>query len=109
MRITNLTFLAFYLNGALDTGKYADVSFDEVGKAIDNGTIFDVLAKRLEGDSDLSIFDAAKKAEIIAEWQDHRNAVNARRKLGVENNGLCLLVAYCLEGVQRRQDSNPGL
>ena len=109
MRITNLTFLAFYLNAALDTGNYADLSLDVVGTAIDNGTIFDLLAKKLEGDIDLSIFDAAKKAEIIAEWQDLRNAVSARRKFGVENNGLCLLIAYCLEGIQRRQDSNPRL
>lgn len=107
MRITNLTFLAFNLNGAIDTGKYADVGFDEVGRAIDNGTIFGFLAKRLEGDIDLSIFDATRKAELLTEWQDLRNAVSARRKFGVEKNGLCLLLAYCLEGIQRRQDSNP--
>lgn len=107
MRITNLTFLAFYLNGAIDTGKYADVDCDEVGRAIDNGTIFGFLAKRLEGDIDLSTFDATKRAELITEWQNLRNAVSARRKFGVEKNGLCLLVAYCLEGIQRRQDTNP--
>ena len=58
------------------------------------------LAKRLIGDIDLSIFDETKRAALVAEWQDLLNAVDARRKFGVEKNGLCLLVAYCLEGIQ---------
>lgn len=107
MRITSLTFLAFYLNSALDTGKYSDVSFDEVAKHIEEGTIFEFLAARLSGDIDLSIFDEASKKELIEEWQDILAAVSARRKFGIQNNGICLLVAYLLEGIQRRQDSNP--
>ena len=107
MRITNLTFLAFYLNSALDTGKYNDVGFDEVARHIEEGTIFEFLASRLSGDIDLSFFDEPKKSELLQEWQDMLAAVSARRKFGVQNNGLCLLVAYLLEGIQRRQDSNP--
>lgn len=107
MRITNLTFLAFYLNAALDTGKYTDVSYQEVADHIDDGTIFNFLQKRLAGEIDLSIFDEGMKKELVQEWQDILNAVSARRKFGVEKNGLCLLVAYLLEGIQRRQDNNP--
>ena len=107
MRITSLTFLAFYLNGALDTGKYQDVTFDEVAREIRNGTIFEFLARRLAGDIDLSIFGLAERTEIEAEWADMLAAVSARRKFGVERNGICLLIAYLLEGIQRRQDSNP--
>lgn len=107
MRITNLTFLAFYLNSALDTGKYNDVTLDEVAQHIEAGTIFDFLATRLAGDIDLSILDAPRKKELLEEWQDILAAVSARRKFGVENNGLCLLIAYLIEGIKRRQDCNP--
>jgi len=107
MRITNLTFLALNLNGALDTGKYGIVSFKEVADHIEAGTIFDFLETRLAGDIDLSIFDAEKRKVLTTEWQDMLAAVNARRKFGVEKNGLCLLIAYLLEGIQRRQDNNP--
>lgn len=107
MRITNLTFLAFNLTSALDTGKHNNVSFQEVTNQVAAGTIFEFLKTRLAGDIDLSIFDAAKQREFIAEWQDMLSAINARRKFGIENNGLCLLIAYLLEGIQRRQDNNP--
>jgi hypothetical protein len=107
LRITYLTFLAFYLNGALDTGKYADLIVHEVASQIEAGTIFDFLRHRLTNDVDLGIFDTSKETQLIAEWQDMSAAINARRKFGVENNGLCLLIAYLLEGIQRRQDNNP--
>lgn len=107
MRITNLTFLAFNLNAALDTGKYADLTFKEVADCIEDGSIFNFLKKRLGNDIDLSIYDQNKQNELIAEWQDLLNAVSARRKFGVESNGLCLLIGYLLEGIQRRQDDNP--
>jgi len=109
MRITNLSFLAFYLNSAIDTGKYTDITYREVADNIKNGAIFSFLRKRLNGDIDLSIFDQEKERELIDEWQSLLNAVDARRKFGVENNGLCLLVAYLLEGIQHRQDNNPAI
>ncbi|MBD2383949.1 hypothetical protein [Cylindrospermum sp. FACHB-282] len=107
MRITNLTFLAFYINSALDTGKYGDISFKQVADHIEAGTIFDFLRTQLVDDIDLSTFDDPKQKELVAEWQDMVSAVSAHRKFGIENNGLCLLMAYLLEGIQRRQDNNP--
>lgn len=109
VRITNLTFLAFYLNSALDTGKYANVTYREVANHIEAGDIFDFLASRLAGDIDLSNLDAAKREELTAEWRDMLHAMSARRKFGVEKNGICLVMAYVLEGIQRRQDRNPPL
>ena len=109
LRITNLTFLAFYLNSALDTGRYADITCDEVQAEVERGTIFDFLADRLGKDMDLSILDDAKRSALCAEWLDMLRSVSARRKFGVENNGLCLLMSYCLEGIQRRQDDNPAV
>src|SRR5690606_39160604 len=106
VRITNLTFLAFYLNGALDSGKYDEISINEVAEHIEMGSIFNFLSSRLENDIDLSIFDDSKRKELVEEWQDMLSAISTCRKFGVERNGLCLLLAYLIEGIQRRQDSN---
>jgi hypothetical protein len=106
MRITNLTFLGFYLNGAIDSGKYDDITCEQVRTAIEKRTIFDFLNAHLGIDIDLSIFDVKKRKELEEEWYEML-AIRARKKFGVENNGLCLLVAFCFEGIQQRQDKNP--
>jgi hypothetical protein len=102
MRIVMLTFLAFYTNSAMDSGRYDDIGFDEVAEHIEAGTIFSFLRERLKGDIDLSIYKPEDEAELIAEWQDMLAAVNARRKFGVQKRGLPLLSAYLIEGIQRR-------
>jgi hypothetical protein len=102
LHITTLTFLGFYLNGAMDSGRYDDLEIDEVRQEIEAGTIFPFLKARLGTDIDLSILQPADQAELVAEWQDLLLAVDERRKLGVKRRGLTLLVAYLLEGIQRR-------
>lgn len=102
MRITALTFFAFYLNAAMDSGRYDDLAISEIKSKIENGTIFDFLRQRLGSDIDLSILTKDDEAELLAEWRDLLAAVNAHRKMGVEMRGLPLLVAYLLEGIQRR-------
>ncbi|WP_018427713.1 hypothetical protein [Hoeflea sp. 108] len=102
MRITTLTFIAFYLNGAIDTGRYDDLTVAEAKTEIGNGTIFDFLRQRLGNDIDLSILTKEDEAELLSEWQDLLAAVNERRKMGIEMRGLPLLIAYLLEGIQRR-------
>jgi hypothetical protein len=107
MRITNFTFLAFFMNAAIDTGKYNNISLQEVASHIEKGTIFDFLQTCLGDDIDLSTFEKEKQQQLISEWQDMLQAIDHERKFGIENNGLCLLIAYLLEGIQRRQDNNP--
>ncbi|AWH50948.1 hypothetical protein C1925_18145 [Stenotrophomonas sp. SAU14A_NAIMI4_5] len=102
MQITNLTFLAFSINSAIDTGDYDHSTVEIVGRHIEAGSVFSYLQNELKEDLDLSIFDAATKAQLLVEWQDLLNAVDARRKFGVRRCGLCLLVAYLVEGIQRR-------
>ncbi len=102
MHITNLTFLAFSINGAVDTGRYDHITIGVVVKHIEAGTVFSYLQDELEEDLDLSMFDTATKDQLLEEWKGLLNAVDARRKFGVRRSGLCLLVAYLIEGVQRR-------
>jgi hypothetical protein len=102
MKISTLTFIAFYLNGAMDSGRYDDISIDTVKAEIEKGTVFDFLRRRLGTDIDLSILEKVDELELLAEWQDLLAAVNERRKMSIERRGLTLLVAYLLEGIQRR-------
>jgi hypothetical protein len=106
MRITKLCFLAFSLNGALDTGRFQSIGIDTVLEQIDRGLIFEFLEETLGDDIDLSVVEGQERQVFISEWRDLR-CVSAPRKFAVERNGLCLLVAYLLEGIQRRRNINP--
>ncbi|QQC65327.1 hypothetical protein [Paraburkholderia ginsengisoli] len=101
MHLSSLTVLAFYLNGAVDAGK--QTSFEEIYSQIEAGTIFEYLKRNVER-IDLSMLTAADRKELVEEWQRIANAVDPRRKLAVENNGYCLLLAYVIQGIQQRAE-----
>jgi hypothetical protein len=100
MQINKLTHLGFYLNGALGSGRHDDVEISAVRAAINQGSIFDFLEETLGDDVDLSLLDNDDRAELLRFWQS-LDGVDAERKMSVERNGLCLLVAFLLEGIQR--------
>ncbi len=101
MRISQLTFLGFYLNGAQGTDKYDHITIDKVKGELANGDIFQFLQKELGIDIDTSILSDEEKAALNEEWLDISIAVNESRKLCVDKGGLCLLVAYIFESIQR--------
>jgi len=102
MRINQLTLLGFYLNGAQGSGKYDDITIEEVKARIRDHTIFDYLNSKLGSDVDLSLLSPEEKKELNDEWDSLANAVDESRKMCVDRGGLCLLVAYLLEGIQSR-------
>lgn len=105
MQINKLTYLALEFNGALDGGKHDDVTVEEVRREIDAGTIFDFLSRRVGPDIDLSLLEQEEQNALLSEWRDLLG-VNASKKFGVTERGLCLLVAFLLESIQRiRRDA----
>lgn len=102
MKISQLTFLGFYLNGALGSGQYDDISIAEVKARIRDHTIFDYLKEKFGRDVDLSVLSPEDRRELNDEWEGLADAVDEARKFCVDRNGLCLLVAYLLEGIQTR-------
>ena len=102
MGISKLCLLGFYLNGALGSGKYDDISIDEVKSAIEDGSIFQFLEKRLGDDLDPSILDSSERSELMEEWASNVKNLDEREDCAVVRNGLCLLVAYLLQGIQAR-------
>lgn len=102
MKIWQLTCIAFQLNSALDSGHYDQLDIDQVANEIQAGTILTFLRGHLGLSIDLSILKPENEAELVAEWQDFLMAISADRKFGVTQRGLSLIIAYLIEGIQRR-------
>ncbi len=52
---------------------------------------------------DLSLMEPSDWEELSEEWQGFEHAIDAGRKMGVSNRGLCLLLAYSLQSTQDRR------
>ena len=103
MTLVELTFLISELNALLDRGEKASIS--ETREHIRNGDTFAWLRKTYPGLIDVSIYEGqSPEREISKQWQDILGGYEGRerKKWGVENNGLCLLLAWTNELVQQR-------
>ncbi len=103
MKLLWVTYFILNINGAIETGKYQDVSVEEVEEHIDGGGLIPYLRERLGGDLDLSFLKEQDAQELNAKLNDILAAQrgNERRKWGIEKSGLCLLVAWANEIMQR--------
>ena len=93
-------FLLWEFVAALDTGKYDKLNIDDVRRHANAGTIPAFLVDRFGDDLDLSIYDPQDWTELSETWASIANAIDARRKFGVENKGIALLMAYTLQSLQ---------
>jgi len=92
----------------IDTGKYQDITIEEVKREIEKGTVLEYVAERGGTDIDLSLITKAEtwpnfRSFYIEHLQSIYNAYsgNERRKWGVQNSGLCLLLAWTNEIIQQ--------
>jgi len=97
--LIRFTYLSFELNALLDEGKFLEIT--EVQDSIENESIFDFLKEKFVGKIDLSLYREEDKKELMDFFKGLSNVVDARRKFGVEKNGISLLLAYCIEGIQQ--------
>jgi hypothetical protein len=103
MEPSRLRFLLWGFIAALDSGKYDKLDIEEVRRHADARTTKQFLVDRFGKDLDLSLLDANDWAFIDETWANIANAVDARRKFGVERKGISLLMAYTLESMQMMQ------
>lgn len=102
MPVSYLTLLVLELNAELDTGKYDSIGLDDVKKAIQSETVVPWLRANVPG-VDVSLLSP----EDIAVYHNRLARIyggyagNERRKWGVQNRGLCLLLAWTNEIVQQ--------
>lgn len=100
MRPAQYKFMLWQLISACDSGKYDTLSIEEVQKNADAGTISSFMIEKFGSDCDFSIFEAKDWIVINDTWGSIANAIDSRRKFGVEKRGICLLLAYALESLQ---------
>ncbi|MDE0093273.1 MAG: hypothetical protein OXO49_02070 [Gammaproteobacteria bacterium] len=107
-----LTFLILQYNKLLDRGICNDITIEDVHNHIENGTILrfiDEEARRVGDSLNLKIFLKAEADEQTFEeyYVKYLQATygayagDERRRWGVENNGLCLLIAWTVEIIQQ--------
>ena len=99
-RFSTLTSLAFSLTWCIDRRRYDDISVPEVKEHIEDGSIFAFLTDRLGKDLAVKLFDQSTLGKVADAWLTIEDTVDERRKFGIENKGLCLLVAYLVEMMQ---------
>jgi hypothetical protein len=97
--------LAGELVAVLDTGKYDGLTINDAKEAIRRGRVRELFA-RFVGDIDVSIIEDADWREMTDEWQGYENAIDERRKMGLSNRGVCLLIAYSLMSYRERDKEN---
>ena len=108
MPLTYLTFLIIQLNHLVDYGLHTDVSMHEVKEHIGRGNVLAWLEERFAGHVDVSIYRA--NPEATAAFSEKLLALlqgcdgDERRKADVSDNGICLLIAWVNELIQRRRD-----
>lgn len=74
---------------------------DDVKEKINDGTIFERLENKFGLDMDMSLHTNANRSEMLYLFQQLYNTVDSCRKMGVELNGISLLIAYSIEGIQQ--------
>src|SRR5690349_19336859 len=106
MEISRLTYILLILNAALDTGEYDDITMVEVRDRIEAGNVLFWLKSRIPV-LDFSLLKADEVAEYEASLADIRESYGGMegRKWGVRKRGLCLLIAWTNEIIQRKDSA----
>lgn len=102
MKVSSLTLLILQINAAIDSGKYQAISISDVHKAIESGSLLNFLKASIGKDllsSAYEGFEEFYEAAIARIY--HGYAGNERRKWGVQNQGLCLVLAWTNEIIQQ--------
>ena len=87
----------------LDSGKYDTLTVEEMKEKLRDDTIANYLKSQYPN-ADFSLIEPAEWEYLISFWNEQADIINERRKMGVSNRGVCLLVGYTIEAVQRHPD-----
>lgn len=110
MKVSALTFLILQLNALVDSGKHNDISIEDVHQAIEGKRVLRFLKDRAGKDIDLSVHMSNTWGDFEAFYEEKLSEIyggyagNERRKWGVQNLGLCLLIAWTNEIIQQGRD-----
>jgi len=94
MKKSTYAVLGFYFNSLIDKGEL--INLQEVHEKIENKSLLNWLKNKYQDNFDISFLSKDDLNEIELIFIDMSISIKDRRHLYVEKNGLCLLVAYCL-------------
>ena len=103
-QLLTLTLVGFEVNAAIEAGK-GDVSFSDVYSSLERGRLLEMLKEKIPNQFDFSLFNPADGQ--VASLQRALNDAAAgfqgreRRKSGIEESGLHLVMVLILEAIQR--------
>lgn len=110
MKVSALTSLILNINSLIDSGKYSDISIQDIHTAIEGKRVLRFLKERVGANIDLSIHLESKAYGDFESYYEGQleniyggYAGQERRKWGVENSGLCLVLAWTNEIIQQGQ------
>lgn len=95
----NFTHLGFQLNSLLDTGIF--ISLKSIQQKIDNKEALTYLSNNYS-DFDISLYIDKEIKYFESYFNDLYSVIDESRKFGINQNGLCLLVAYCFQALQNK-------
>jgi hypothetical protein len=105
-RISTLTSFGFQVNSAISNGHPDALSFDEIYRSLEAGTLLQDLERKLPEEFDLGLIAAQTEQAVALNEALNEVALGLKgrelRKLGVEKSGLHLLLAFILEAIQRQ-------
>ena len=108
IKLSALTYIILELNQLIDSGKYNHITIENVHEAIKQKRIIPYLKETTKEDSDFSLYGCGGPYSSFVEYYHEQMyqiyggyAGNERRKWGVENLGLCLLLAWTNEIIQQ--------
>jgi hypothetical protein len=102
-KVNLLTYLTFELNGLVD--RQYSMPMQETLKCCEERTIFQELEHRFpfkETGLDLSLLQSDVRRELADAFREIALAGDVKEHYNVENNGLCLLISYAQELIQRQ-------
>jgi hypothetical protein len=113
-KLTRLTLLILEYNHLLDTRKYDYITIQDIHREIKSGSVLRFLAKEAAEDVDLSLYlNSEGISDFERQYAQQLRAIyggyagQERRKWGVENLGLCLLIAWTNEIIQTGSGWHP--
>jgi hypothetical protein len=98
--------LATHLNGAGDSGRYAHITTDVVLRHVEDGDVFEFLARELGNDLDLHKLTDVHRHALLQHWRILAKGYEVKQ-FHVTKGGLSLLVAYILHLIQCRHVQIP--
>lgn len=103
IKLFKWTGLLFNLIPLADDKSYDSVSFEEMKEVVSSEKVFEFLEDKFGKRVDFSLYTKEERTEICKElWQIcGGQSGRERKKFGVENNGICLLMAYVADAIQK--------